>query len=756
MNIRTHTGRRGVRRHRITLGIALPVALVAASVSAVPAAIASNGNPASAHLDRARTWTASALKAAAALAPAATTSGQASRAATRAVAPRVARAIAGPALLFSQVTAAGSKVGRLAFSTAATSTVATTGPACITLPRLSPDGNTIVAVTFSNGDCVEGTTTVATFDAATGTLLHTLDTLTASTTAGFDAPGWNPDGATILYTKWSGPGPQLYTVSAAGGTPTALGVAGLLDGAYSHDGSKIVAADVNDNDLHVMNSAGVVQSTITALTTPQAPAWSPDGSMISFSYDKAGGDNFGIGVVNAGGTGLLALPVTANDPNTNAFSSTWSDDGTQIFYDAFGQNPVTGAPTFAPAIFATDVAGKYRATVKSSSSTTVFVDPFFVLSGTPAQPSASTYTPIDPVRVQPVKAVGPGAYLDVKVAGVAGIPSGVSAVTLNLTGVNPTAGTFLTAYPKPSGATFPTVSNLNLAPKQIAAIAVQVTVSSDGYVRIRNNAGTTGVIVDVSGYFSTGTSAAGYVSLPAPVRALDTTIGPAASKVVTVAGLPGAPANPTAVVLNLTADHPTASTWESVVPSPLVGKPSVSSLNLPKGATRANLVTAEIGAGGKITVFNAFGSVRTIVDVIGYYASGASGLSYYPLNPSRILDTRYGTHTLGGSTGKIGKGGRLDLPTYGTTATATGITTVPTAAKAVVFNLTGVTPSSGTFLAAVASPNVATTSNVNLPPGAIVPNLVISAVGGATGAVRITNLNGTIAVVGDLAGYYAP
>src|SRR5262249_52213276 len=158
------------------------------------------------------------------------------------------------------------------------------------------------------------------------------------------------------------------------------------------------------------------------------------------------------------------------------------------------------------------------------------------------------------------------------------------------------------------------VSNLNLAGGQTAAVAVQVSVPTTGakagFVRIYNKAGTVGVIVDVDGYFTADTTHAGFVPLPQPTRVLDQTIAGPGSQDVTVTGVVGAPANAVAVVLNLTAAGPTAGTYESVVPTPLVGTPAVSNLNLAAGQTRANLVTVPIGTSGQITVFNSAGSVR--------------------------------------------------------------------------------------------------------------------------------------------------
>jgi hypothetical protein len=747
---------RGLARPtRVVLAGVLPTTLLAAALGMAPAALAAGpSDSGSAHartaaaMDRARTWTQAALRASTLAAPA--------------LSPRAVSKITGPALVFSQVTTAGSSIGWSNLTNGAAASLPRSPYACVMEARLSPDGTRIVAITNANGDCDSGAATVSTIVVATG-VATTLVSLPAGSSDTFSVPNWSKDGSTILYTLNQEGGSQLYTVPAAGGTPTALtNGANLLDGVYSPDGTKVAAGDYADDNLTVLTLGTTVRTTVPAMGAPERPAWSPDGSLLSFSYDKAqaGGHNYGLAVTKADGSGTArTLSVTTADPTTDVFSSSWSDDGTQILYDAFGQDPASKVPTVAPAIYATDAQGLFRSTIKASSGGTVYLDPAVVRSAPLPTPPPSTYHPIAPVRVLARTAVGPAAYRDVKVAGVGSIPTGVSAVTLNLTGAAPTAATYLTAYPKPSGTGYPVVSNLNLAARQTAAIAVQVAVSADGYVRIRNAAGTTGVIVDVSGYFTEGVAGAGYLPLTAPVRALDTTIGSRAGRALT---LPGAPAGAVAVVLNLTGAHPSATTWEAVVPSPLVATPAVSNLNLPAGTTRANLVTAKIGPDGKVVVYNAAGSVRTIVDVLGYYISGSGGLAYYPLAPARILDTRNGTHTWLGRSGPLGPGGKLDLPTLGSTITATGYTAVPTWAKAVAFNLTGVTPSAATYLSLAASPATTNTSSVNLPKGGTVPNLVISTVGtapvGSTswGAVRIYNAAGQVPIVADLAGFYAP
>src|SRR5437763_1845938 len=80
--------------------------------------------------------------------------------------------------------------------------------------------------------------------------------------------------------------------------------------------------------------------------------------------------------------------------------------------------------------------------------------------------------------------------------------SGVSAVVLNVTGTEPSAGTYLTVWP--TGQARPTASNLNLAPGQTAPNLVVAKVGSNGRVSIYNAQGFTHVVVDVAGWYSDG------------------------------------------------------------------------------------------------------------------------------------------------------------------------------------------------------------------------------------------------------------
>ena len=71
--------------------------------------------------------------------------------------------------------------------------------------------------------------------------------------------------------------------------------------------------------------------------------------------------------------------------------------------------------------------------------------------------------------------------------------------------------------------------------------------------------------------------------------------------------------------MNVTAVNPTAWTYFTVYPTG-IAQPTISNLNTVSGENRPNLVTVRVGDGGKVIVYNAFGSAHVLFDVAGFYA----------------------------------------------------------------------------------------------------------------------------------------
>jgi hypothetical protein len=184
-----------------------------------------------------------------------------------------------------------------------------------------------------------------------------------------------------------------------------------------------------------------------------------------------------------------------------------------------------------------------------------------------------------------------------------------------------------------------------------------------------------------------------------------------------------------------------------------VNNPTSSTLNFPLKDTRANGVTVALGAGGTLSVTyvgsGAGATTPVVFDVSGYFTPDTSGVSYVPLNPTRILDTRNSTGLAGHFISHVAR-----------TFQVTGLADVPANATAITGNLTvtGQTRAGYLFIGPVAVNNP-TSSTLNFPLKDTRANDVTVALG-AGGTLSITYVGSkagaTTQVVFDVSGYYAP
>jgi hypothetical protein len=375
-----------------------------------------------------------------------------------------------------------------------------------------------------------------------------------------------------------------------------------------------------------------------------------------------------------------------------------------------------------------------------------------------AVPVGSLFTPMSPTRVLDtrngtgtggkVAPLGASGWLDLNLS--TDVPAGTTAVVLNLTGVNPSTATYITAQSADSGTpgSFP-VSNLNLVPHEVRPNLVTVQVGSSRTVLISNFAGTVDLVADLAGYYASGTGA-GFTSIQ-PTRVLDTrsgtgvggTIAPVGPHGSIVLDLSGAvPASATAVTLNLTGVDPTVGTFVVAWPDGQP-RPTGSNLNLVPGEILPNLVTVALGVDRKIDLYNLNGTVDLVADLAGYYASG-QGNPFYALTPTRVLDTR---DAAGHSVNPIGPAGvrLVDMSGW-----------LPASAVAAVFNLTGTNTTARTYVTAwPAGGSKPNASNLNLVAGQTAANLSTVALG-AGDTLDVGNFQGDVDIVIDLAGYFAP
>ena len=115
----------------------------------------------------------------------------------------------------------------------------------------------------------------------------------------------------------------------------------------------------------------------------------------------------------------------------------------------------------------------------------------------------STFVPMTPCRLFNRTPINAGTSVEFQVTGSVGecvIPAAATAVSINLTGVAPTAATNLRMYP--ADADVPSAAVLNMVAGQGAAPnKLDVKLSPDGKIKIYNQFGTIQVVGDVMGYY---------------------------------------------------------------------------------------------------------------------------------------------------------------------------------------------------------------------------------------------------------------
>jgi hypothetical protein len=187
----------------------------------------------------------------------------------------------------------------------------------------------------------------------------------------------------------------------------------------------------------------------------------------------------------------------------------------------------------------------------------------------------------------------------------------------------PSASSYLTVFPTGNR---PLASNLNFTAGQTVPNRVVVPLAGDGSISFYNAFGTVDVIADLSGWFTDGSnpSASGSRFAPVPpTRILDTRttskLGPNQSMPVAIGGNGPTPnAGALAAVLNVTVTGPTSSSYLTVWPDG-DSRPLASDLNYAAGQTVPNMVVVKLSAAGRIDLYNAFGSVDVVIDVMGWY-----------------------------------------------------------------------------------------------------------------------------------------
>ncbi|MGB3444569.1 MAG: hypothetical protein WBA97_38000 [Actinophytocola sp.] len=359
-------------------------------------------------------------------------------------------------------------------------------------------------------------------------------------------------------------------------------------------------------------------------------------------------------------------------------------------------------------------------------------------------PIPSEFVSVAPVRVLDTRIsgipVGPGRSVTVDLS--AQTPDTATSVVLNVTGVTPTASTFVTVYP--AGEARPTASNLNLAARNTRANSVVVALSPDRRVTLYNNSGNTHLVADLSGYYKA--EPANRYDTMNPRRVLDTRSGaPLGPRGVGYLNLSSfVPAGATAVTFNMTGVGATASTFLTAYPNGQT-RPTASNINLAPGEVVPNQVTVQIGTNRSIALYNNSGNTDVIIDLVGYYSPSGT-YEFIAISPTRSWDSRQDDGL---------------RPNYFVGLTGWGGESDPVALWAVAGNVTGVNATAPGFVTlwpgGQQKPNAST---LNVVPGQVVANAVTVGIGYepdpgiADRSVNFANSAGYVDVIFDVAGFF--
>ena len=176
-------------------------------------------------------------------------------------------------------------------------------------------------------------------------------------------------------------------------------------------------------------------------------------------------------------------------------------------------------------------------------------------------------------------------------------------------------------------------------------------------------------------------------------------------------------------------------------------QPAVSLLNS-DGRVKANAAIVGAGTHGGVSVY-VTNATQVILDIDGYFvpAGTASALSFYPLTPCRIADTRNPTGPLGGPS--------ISSNTSRAFPVQSGSCHIPSTAQAYSLNVTAVPHGTLGYLTTwPTGQSQPVVSTLNAPTGAVTANAAIVPAG--TGGNISVFVSNTADVVLDVNGYFAP
>ncbi|MHB1786079.1 MAG: protease pro-enzyme activation domain-containing protein [Acidimicrobiales bacterium] len=278
---------------------------------------------------------------------------------------------------------------------------------------------------------------------------------------------------------------------------------------FNHSGSTDVVIDVEGYVATGGNGSGLFNplppARLADTRNPGAsgsPGTLGPGGVLDVSVDGSGG-------VPATGVSAVVLNVTATGPAQAGYLTAFPS-GTSL---PLASNVNYRAGQVVANRVVVPVGSNGKVSIYSSATTDVVVDVTGWFTASSSTAGGAGFVGTTPTRIADTRTssglaysgqtLGPGRVLKVMVAGVGGVPTtGVTAVVANVTVTNTTASGYLSVFP--GTGTTPATSDLNWVAGQTTSNLVVVGLGSDGTIGIYNASGSTDVVVDVEGWYSTG------------------------------------------------------------------------------------------------------------------------------------------------------------------------------------------------------------------------------------------------------------
>lgn len=336
--------------------------------------------------------------------------------------------------------------------------------------------------------------------------------------------------------------------------------------------------------------------------------------------------------------------------------------------------------------------------------------------------------------------------------GVGGVPSsGVSALMVDVTAIQPTANTFLSIYPD---LTTVSASAMNASIGEVMTNSAVVKPGTNGKLAVSNAGGNVHIRVDLVGYFTsaTGSTGSGFVPVDA-IRVVDSrsglgiaagTMPTRGTRTANISGGGLVPASATAVMLDVVVIGATGNGWLTVGSSAT----AETGIDYAKGNTSMGaVVKLNPGGGGAVILENRGPAVHVAITVQGYWTGNpTTGAGLRPVPATTLHDSR-----LPSGAQPVPAGGTVDVAVAGTNGLPTrGI-------AAAVLNVHAVAPTSGGYFTVTPLGSAANImSTTNFTAGHVARSSIMVTKLGTEGKVRIKNASsGTVHVVVDLQGWFA-